>query len=141
MPITEARLNRHYRTALPGLCPEAMGPLRQIARAHLCLWGRTGLTEVVELGVTELLTNVCKHTAGDCELMIEETPYGVLVAVTDFDDRMPTVGEAADDMEGGRGLFLLSALVDELAMESLPLGKRVSFRLEDHRAGPGGRSC
>ncbi|MFD4906586.1 ATP-binding protein [Kitasatospora purpeofusca] len=141
MPVTEARLNRHYRAALPGICPEAMGPLRQIARAHLRLWGRTGLTEVVELGVTELLTNVCKHTAGDCELLMEETPDGVLVAVTDFDDRMPVVREVTDDREGGRGLFLLSALVDELVMESLPLGKRVSFRLEDHRGDQGGRSC
>jgi anti-sigma regulatory factor (Ser/Thr protein kinase) len=131
----EARLNRRYRTALPGICPEAMGPLRHTVRAHLRRWGRTGLAEVVELGVTELLTNVCQHTGGDCELLMEETPNGVLVTVTDFDDRMPVIQEAADDMEGGRGLFLLSSLVDELVMEPLPLGKRVSFRLEVHRDG------
>ena len=141
MPVTEARLNRHYRTALPGVRPEAMGPIRQITRAHLRLWGRTGLADVVELGVTELLTNVCRHTAGGCELLMEETPGGVLVAVTDFDDRMPTVSEVAEDMEGGRGLFLLSGLVDELVVEALSSGKRVLFRLEDHEGALEARSC
>jgi anti-sigma regulatory factor (Ser/Thr protein kinase) len=141
MPSTEARLNRNYRAALPGICPEAMGLLRQIARAHLRLWDRIGLAEIVELGVTELLTNVCKHTAGDCELLVEVTPTGVVVAVTDFDDRMPVIREVADDMEGGRGLLLLSALVDELLMEPLPLGKRVSFRLDGQWHDREGWAC
>lgn len=141
MPITEARLTQQYRTALPAICPAAMEPLRQIAREHLRLWGRTGLSDVVALGVTELLTNVYKHTAGDCELLMEATGDGVLVAVTDFDAGLPTVREATDDMEGGRGLLLLSCMVDEFAVECLPSGKRVSFRLVDDGRGGGGRSC
>ncbi|GAA2837072.1 ATP-binding protein [Kitasatospora aburaviensis] len=126
-------MKRHYRAALPGIQPEAMGLLRQIVRAHLRLWDKVELTEIAELCVTELLTNVCKHTAGDCELHMEETPDGILVAITDFDDTMPTIQKPADDTEGGRGLVLLSALVNELTTVSIPLGKRISFRLEDHR--------
>ncbi|WP_329138155.1 hypothetical protein OG552_29750 [Streptomyces sp. NBC_01476] len=111
---------RQQHLVLPGVRPETVGPVREIVRAVLRLWKRSELGFVVELGVTELLTNVWRHTPGDCELLVRELADGVLVAV---------VTAPADDAEAGRGLLLLSALVDELDVLPLPCGKRVSFQL------------
>jgi anti-sigma regulatory factor (Ser/Thr protein kinase) len=114
---------------LPGVRPETVGPVREIVRAVLRLWERSELGFVVELGVTELLTNVWRHTPGDCELLVRELADGVLVAVTDFGAALPDLTAPADDAEAGRGLLLLSALVDELDVLPLPWGKRVWFQL------------
>jgi anti-sigma regulatory factor (Ser/Thr protein kinase) len=103
--------------------------VREIARTLLRMWRKSDLEFVIELGVTELLTNVLKHTPGDCELMVRETPDGILVGVTDFEDALPAVRDLDDDAEGGRGLFLLSCLADELQAQPLLYGKRVWFRI------------
>lgn len=127
--MLKAKLVRQYQVVLPGVSPEAAEPIREVVRAHLRLWGKAELSFVAELGVTELLANVWKHTAGDCELLVRETPDGVVVAVTDFDDTLPEVQDAGQDEENGRGLFLLSAMAEELDVQPLLKGKRVWFRL------------
>ncbi|MEV1011760.1 ATP-binding protein [Streptomyces sp. NPDC049881] len=128
---------RQHHMLLPGISPEAMEPVREIVRVLLRMWRKNELAFVAELGVTELLTNVWKHTPGDCELLVREMPDGVLVGVTDFGDALPTVKEPAEDTEGGRGLFLLSALADEVQTQPLLRGKRICFRLSNAAADGG----
>lgn len=120
---------RQHHMVLPEISPDAMEPVREIVRILLRMWHKSDLSFVAELGVTELLTNVWKHTSGDCELLIREMPDGVLVGVTDFDDALPAVKEPVDDAECGRGLFLLAALTEELQTQPLLTGKQVWFRL------------
>lgn len=114
---------RQHHMVLPAIGPEAMEPVREIVRVLLRMWRKTDLGFVIELGVTELLTNVVKYAPGGCELLVRETPDGVLVGVTDFEDRLPTVKEPGAEAEGGRGLFLLSCLTDELHTQPLLRGK------------------
>jgi anti-sigma regulatory factor (Ser/Thr protein kinase) len=130
MSVMTVEAVRQCRMALPGICPDEIGPVREIVRAHLRLWRKTSLSGLAELGVSELLTNVCKHASGDCELLVREMPDGILVAVTDFDDRLPIVKEPTGDQESGRGLFLLMSVVDQMAVEPLLYGKQVWFRLK-----------
>ncbi len=120
---------RQHHMVLPGISPDAMEPVREIVRVLLRMWCKSDLSFVAELGVTELLTNVWKHTPGDCELLIREMPDGVLVGVTDFNNALPAVKEPADEAECGRGLFLLAALTEELQTQPLLTGKQVWFRL------------
>jgi anti-sigma regulatory factor (Ser/Thr protein kinase) len=143
MPFTTVRTVRQYHMVLPGVRPDAMEPVREIMRAHLRLWSKSELSDAAELGVTELLTNVWKHTRGDCELLVRETQGGILVGVTDFDGTLPSVKEPTEDQEGGRGLFLLSVIADELAAEPLSHGKHVWFRLDRASSdrGEGKPSC
>ena len=129
MPVMAVDPVRQQHLVLPGVRPETVGPVREIVRAVLRLWERSELGFVVELGVTELLTNVWRHTPGDCELLVRELADGVLVAVTNFGVALPALTAPADDAEAGRGLLLLSALVDELDVLPLPCGKRVWFQL------------
>lgn len=118
---------RQHHMVLPAIGPEAMEPVREIVRVLLRMWRKSDLEFAIELGVTELLTNVVKHAPGDCELLVRETPDGVLVGVTDFEDQLPNVKEPDDEAEGGRGLFLLSCLTDELHTQPLLCGKQVWF--------------
>ena len=72
---------RQYHLVLPEIHPSALAIIREILDAHLRLWEKTELGFLIALGVTELLTNVHKHTRGDCELLVRDMPDGVLVAV------------------------------------------------------------
>jgi Anti-sigma regulatory factor (Ser/Thr protein kinase) len=130
MSVVTAASDRQYYLVLSEAHPELMRPVRELLRAHLRLWHKGALSSVAELGVTELLANVYKHASGICELLVRETPDGIVVEVTDFGNSLPTVKQPADDEEGGRGLFLLSALTDDLGFEPLLGGKRVWFRLQ-----------
>ncbi|MFF5213422.1 ATP-binding protein [Streptosporangium sp. NPDC000396] len=131
MSATTAAPARQYYMVLSEVCPEVMGPVREMVRAHLRLWRRSELSSVAELGVTELLTNVHKHAPGACELLVRETVDGITVEVTDFDSVLPAVKEPTEDEESGRGLFLLSMLTETLQIEPLRGGKRVWFHLRE----------
>ncbi|MFI9588573.1 ATP-binding protein [Streptomyces sp. NPDC052236] len=120
---------RQHHMVLPEISPDSMEPVREIVRILLRMWRKSDLSFVAELGVTELLTNVWKHAPGACELLVRDTPDGVMVGVTDFDDALPAVKEPADDAECGRGLFLLAELTEELHTQPLLTGKQVWFRL------------
>ncbi|MGC5011373.1 ATP-binding protein [Streptosporangium sp. DT93] len=120
---------RQYYMVLSEACPEVMGPVREVVRVYLRLWSKSELSPLAELGVTELLTNVHKHTFGACELLVRETADGITVEVTDFDSTLPVVREPTEGEENGRGLFLLSVLMEDLRFEPLLGGKRVWFRL------------
>ncbi|MFG3153939.1 ATP-binding protein [Streptomyces sp. NPDC048219] len=129
---------RQHHMVLPAIGPESMECVREIVWTLLRMWRKSDLEFVTQLGVTELLTNVLKHTPGDCELVVRETLDGILVGVTDFEDALPTVKDPDEDAEGGRGLFLLSCLADELQTQPLLHGKQVWFRTS-HTTGRRGR--
>ena len=130
MATREAELNRRLCTSLPVLAPESLGPLRDLTRAGLAIWGLGSIADTVVLGVVELVTNVLKHTDGGCEVTFLVSTEDLLVTVRDFDRTLPVLGDANDDeAESGRGLFLLSLLADDLTVEPLASGKRVGFRL------------
>ncbi|MEU6295305.1 ATP-binding protein [Streptomyces erythrochromogenes] len=118
-----------FRLVLPTLRPEAMQHVRELVRAQLRMWRKSEFSDVAELGVTELLTNVLLHTGGGGELLIRETADGIRVGVTDFDVRLPLARESKQDATGGRGLLLLTRLVGDLETELLPHGKEVRFSL------------
>ncbi|WP_051817022.1 ATP-binding protein [Kitasatospora sp. NRRL B-11411] len=128
-----------FRLVLPTLRPEAMRHVREIVRAQLRMWCKSEFSDMAELGVSELLTNVLLHTGGGGELLLRETADGIRVGVTDFDVRLPLVRESKQDATGGRGLLLLSRLVGNLETELLPHGKEVRFSL--HSAAHEGASA
>jgi len=130
MAVREAELDRRLYTSLPVVAPEALGPLRDLTRAGLAVWGLASVADTVVLGVVELVTNVLKHTDGGCVVTLLAGTGDLLVTVRDFDHTLPVLGNREDDeAESGRGLLLLSLLADELTVEPLASGKRVGFRL------------
>ncbi|KUN28684.1 hypothetical protein AQJ23_07040 [Streptomyces antibioticus] len=90
--------------------------IRRIVRSLLTEWELAELVDAVELGVTELVTNVVRHVPDRrCEVVVlRTTGAGVRVEVTDGSAQRPVVHSALDpDAEGGRGLVLLGAVVDK----------------------------
>lgn len=131
MPVMVVNLVGQYRLVLPEVRPEVLGLVREIVRVHLRMWGKSALADSAVLGVTELLTNVMVHADSGCELMIREKPNGVFVSIVDYGNGLPQVKEPTGHQTTGRGLALLSGLVDEWDVESLPFGSRVWFALTD----------
>jgi anti-sigma regulatory factor (Ser/Thr protein kinase) len=103
--------------ALPGAVPCA----RLHARLVLAEWGLTGLSEQVELVVSELVTNAVRaagHSRGGgltaaVRLWLLSDLHCVLIRVWDGSNQMPVRRDAGPDEECGRGLMLVDHLVSE----------------------------
>jgi anti-sigma regulatory factor (Ser/Thr protein kinase) len=111
--------------------PRSIEHVRRIFRAHLNYWGRADVEFVALLGLTELLTNVLKHTEDKrAVVLVQATADAVIVTVRDFDARLPATKAATSLAENGRGLPLLRGLSDAMGIAPTPAGKDVWFRLE-----------
>jgi anti-sigma regulatory factor (Ser/Thr protein kinase) len=101
--------------------PTAVPCARLHARHLAWEWGLSGITETIELLVSELTTNSVQAMAGQdgqptIRLRLLSDHARVRIEVWDADPRPPAPNDpAADGMpdleaEGGRGLFLVAAL-------------------------------
>ena len=82
------------------------------------------LTDTVELALTELIANVVRHVPDRrCTLLLLKQPTGVRAEVTDtYGQPLPPPAKSDPESEGGRGLFLLDALVDKWGVIPDPAG-------------------
>ncbi|MDX2678475.1 ATP-binding protein [Streptomyces sp. NY05-11A] len=107
--------------------------IRRIARGLLTDWNLEPLTDTVELALTELIANVVRHVPDRrCKLLLLKQTTGVRVEVTDaYGQLLPTRTELQPGSEGGRGLFLVDALVHKWGVTPAPGGgKTVWFECE-----------
>lgn len=99
----------YYRLRLSPAAPHSARRVRRIVRAYLTLWGMPSLTDAAELGVTELLTNVIRHTADRrCAVVLRRRTDGIRIEVHDSNPTLPTPCHADDLDTGGRGLAILA---------------------------------
>ncbi|MFE5395406.1 ATP-binding protein [Streptomyces sp. NPDC056568] len=114
--------------------------VRRIVRSFLGEWGLAGVTDAVELAVTELLANVVRHVPDRrCTvLLLRQTGGVVRVEVTDGSPRQPVLAVSVrDDAESGRGLVLLDAVADKWGVGPGPAGgKTVWFECADRAGTP-----
>lgn len=89
--------------------------LRRIARLLLKEWQLEELTDKVELALTELVTNVYRHTGDRHCTIVFTAPHGaVRVEVTDTSPQLPTLHtDFNPNTLSGRGLLLLDAVADK----------------------------
>jgi anti-sigma regulatory factor (Ser/Thr protein kinase) len=135
----ETRMARAWplRTFLElGGYPEAVPCARLHARAVLWEWGLAGLTEQVELLVSELVTNsvqasrvLGQFTAVRMWLLSDK--QRVLILVWDASPQSPLPQEPGEEIrEGGRGLMLVDAISDQWSWYSVPgIGGKVVWAL------------
>lgn len=135
-----------------GALPSAPSLARRFIRTLMRAWGLADQAEAVdaaELLISEVTTNAVRatgrsegpteaipgETVATIRLRARLTEAGLVVEVWDNSPDQPALGCAADDEEGGRGLFLVNALAADwgCAQERLPPrgtpGKAVWFRL------------
>jgi serine/threonine-protein kinase RsbW len=102
--------------------------VRRLCRDALDLLGvRRDCVSDIELAVSEACTNVLKHVAGTsdayevtveiesgrCEIKVVDTGLG-------FDHTVFGTDGLSLESEGGRGIFLMEAMVDRLEFRSVP---------------------
>ncbi|MEU9730196.1 ATP-binding protein [Streptomyces sp. NPDC048002] len=112
--------------------------IRRIAHSLLADWELPELYDAVALGVTELVANVVCHVPDRrCRLLLMRQETGVRVEVADGCAELPCVEAGSGwGAEDGRGLVLLSAVVDKWGVDRRGgSGKTVWFECGD----PNGR--
>ncbi|GAB7192215.1 hypothetical protein NUM3379_29240 [Kineococcus sp. NUM-3379] len=113
---------------------------RRAARTVLLAWGCTDPTthDVVELVVTELVTNAVRYADGSQPPRLHlEHGEELLVAVSDGSSIPLVVHEFTDSAESGRGLGIVRSLAITWGIEDRGPGKRVWVRIPTS-PGPGG---
>ncbi|MEU1039723.1 ATP-binding protein [Streptomyces sp. NPDC005551] len=95
-------------------------------------------TQNVQLVVSELVTNVLRHTAGGGSLHIALAPDGdsARISVRDTSTRSPQVLERDPGRLGGHGLEIVEAVSRSLSVESLPDGTGKAIIVELPLARP-----
>ncbi|GAB2962774.1 hypothetical protein GCM10023080_024210 [Streptomyces pseudoechinosporeus] len=123
----EWQLPRHARS---------VGRARTLLRDQATAWKLPDeLTETAVLLLSELMTNAYRHAKVTPGRQIRTRCVldagHLCVSVTDANDTLPTLREAAPDDESGRGLPLVATLADDWGAEPRNggIGKTVWFTL------------
>ncbi|MCT9094074.1 ATP-binding protein [Streptomyces sp. ASQP_92] len=92
---------------------------------------------MVQLVVSELVTNARKYAPGPCLLTLRVEDGAVQVSVWDSSTRLPLVLPADPTRVGQHGLEIVMAVCHTFAIEREPVGKRitVSIMLADDPGG------
>lgn len=114
-----ARSRTHCAVEFQAL-PSRIGQVRRIVTAQLHHWRLDPLIDAAALGVTELLTNVHRHTGPDkhCTVEIVLLRDRLTVSVRDHDPRLPRVRAAESTATHGRGMALIAAVSDSWGMRA-----------------------
>ncbi|GJF33530.1 hypothetical protein KNE206_62300 [Kitasatospora sp. NE20-6] len=102
---------------------------RRFARETLAGWGLAGLTDMVELLTSELITNALVHAGAPIQLRLFRNQL-LTVEVADRDRHEPRLRRARTDDEGGRGMHLVNELAHRWGVRGSQDGKVVWFELE-----------
>jgi anti-sigma regulatory factor (Ser/Thr protein kinase) len=100
---------------------------RDFVRSTLETLGLAELAETAALCTSELVTNVNRYAEGDVHLRAAIESTHVRVAVYDGSTRLPSPRRATAGDDGGRGLFLVTALSDVCGVTPIEGGKECGF--------------
>ncbi|MEU7358606.1 MULTISPECIES: ATP-binding protein [Streptomyces] len=92
---------------------------------------------VVQLVVSELVTNACKHAPGPCLVDLELSGDSVGIAVWDTTPVLPVARAADPGRVGQHGLEIVMAVCQGFEVHREPVGKRItaSVMLADDPGG------
>ncbi|GHB21973.1 hypothetical protein GCM10010377_09690 [Streptomyces viridiviolaceus] len=100
--------------------PEEVSVLRGLMRTRLSAWGLQELSDSAQLCVSELVSNVIAHVGPGtpANLMVSLRGTRLRIELRDPGARaLPTLVDASDDAESGRGMALVDALTERWGVE------------------------
>jgi anti-sigma regulatory factor (Ser/Thr protein kinase) len=127
VPVEPLRQAAHY-TGEPGSIAEARSFAADFVgrlRTEWCAAIGDRTEEEVLLVVSELVTNADRHSNGPYILDLEGTDDAVAVSVYDSSSALPRRFPKDPERVGRHGLEIVHALAAEVAVERVPVGKRV----------------
>ncbi|MGQ3551267.1 ATP-binding protein [Streptomyces rochei] len=81
---------------------------------------------MVQLVVSELVTNARKYAPGPCLLRLEISEGSVQITVWDSDTTLPSVRAADAERVGQHGLEIVMAVSQSFCVHREPVGKRIT---------------
>ena len=110
---------------------------REVAATVGELGGDSEAVGVARLGVSELVSNACKHVDDPrCELVVSRDGPCLRVQLSDRSRQVPAVSVADWHSESGRGLWLLREMTETLGYTCVPGGKAVWFTIRLCQSAP-----
>lgn len=109
--------------------PTAVAQARDLIRERLLGWELHGMADVVELLVSELVTNALRYGTAPFGVRMTRDAHSVMVEVSDGNPTVPRLRNVQFGDEGGRGLHLVDELSSDWGVRSRPQGKTVWFAL------------
>lgn len=104
---------------------------RRFMEETLRRWSCSEVLDVVNLLVSELVTNAVVHGGSQAEVSVVLLPNALRVEVGDSDTSVPTPKPADDDWAtSGRGLALVEAMSNAWGIESFDRGKVIWFEVD-----------
>jgi DNA-binding NarL/FixJ family response regulator len=135
LDAVEAILARSQRTLEPDIGSSAAA--RRFMEETLRRWECGGVLDVVNLLVTELVTNAVVHGGSEADVSVVLTPDALRVEVGDKDEFVPAPKGADDDWAtSGRGLALVEAMSRAWGVEQVKGGKVIWFEVDRPDRGP-----
>ncbi|MBB4927574.1 SpoIIE family protein phosphatase [Kitasatospora kifunensis] len=104
--------------------PSAVAAVRTEAAAHLARWGLAEAVFTTELVLSELVTNAIRYGSGPIRVRLLYD-RALICEVSDGSSTSPHLRYAADEDEGGRGLFLIAQLTDRWGTRYHARGKTI----------------
>ena len=109
---------------------------RHFVDETLSSWNQDDVLDVVQLLVSEVVTNAVVHGRSDAEVSVRLLDDRVRVEVVDRGDMPVRRRDAGDEATSGRGTALVEALSSAWGIEELPVGKMVWFEVDRPDATP-----
>jgi len=128
VPVEPLRRAAHY-TGEPGCIADARhfaALFLEQLRTEWCAEIDRRVHDEVLLVVSELVTNADRHSGGPYILELEGTDASLLVAVCDSSAVLPRRFPRDPQRIGRHGLEIVHALAAEVAVQRVPVGKRVT---------------
>jgi anti-sigma regulatory factor (Ser/Thr protein kinase) len=107
----------------------AAASARRFATATARSWGLASITDLLELLVSELVTNAVRHADSPGIIELSELEAGMRVDVADECATPPTMSDIDPTADCGRGLHLVDELADAWGIDLRDDGKVVWFEL------------
>ncbi|MGW6732409.1 ATP-binding protein [Streptomyces sp. NPDC055013] len=85
--------------------------------------------DLTQLVVSELITNACKYAPGPVLLELRISAECVDVVMWDSDPAIPVARAADPSRIGQHGLEIVKAVAEDLFIERIPVGKRITARI------------
>ena len=102
---------------------------RRFVREALARWECDQDVDVINLLVSELVTNAVVHADSAADIAVRLTDTAVRISVADAGDGMPERTEAPANATSGRGVGLVDSLASAWGIERLPVGKTIWFEV------------
>jgi anti-sigma regulatory factor (Ser/Thr protein kinase) len=109
--------------------PEEVAALRRVMRLHLGVWGLHEVTDVAQLCVSELVSNIIKHVGVGTPATLAVSMNGTRLRIELHDPdthARPALVEAGSDCEAGRGMAIVDAVADRWGV-SLRADRKVTW--------------